>query len=59
MNQVRRISENDYGHDEQEWGFKDDSEKLEWEEYYVNRNRKWGNQSELYEELSPEKEKKY
>ena len=31
----------EYGHDNHEWGSKDDSEKLEWEEHYVNRNRKW------------------
>ena len=55
MKQIKRVSKNDYGHDEQEWGLKDDSEKLEWEEYYMTRNRKWANQSELYEEITPEK----
>jgi hypothetical protein len=56
LKQIRKISESDYGHDEQEWGHKDDSEKLEWEEYYTNRSRKWTNQYELYEEITPEKE---
>lgn len=32
----------DYGHNENEWGSKDDSEKIEWEEYYENKNRKCG-----------------
>lgn len=24
------------------WGLKDDSEKIEWEEYYESRSKKWG-----------------
>ncbi|GEM_PF-6145805 len=40
MNQEKKKSV-DYGHDENEWGFKDDSEEIEWEEYYESKNRKW------------------
>ena len=36
----------DYGHDENEWGFKDDSEKIEWEEHYEGRNKKWEKQDD-------------
>ena len=31
----------DYGYTDDEWSFKDDSEKIEWEEYYESRNGKW------------------
>jgi hypothetical protein len=37
----KKKSAGDYGHDDYEWGFKDDSEKIEWEEHYESRNRKW------------------
>jgi len=36
----KRKSTADYGHDHYEWGFKDDSERTEWEEYYKSRNTK-------------------
>lgn len=36
-----RKSMGDYGHDDDELGFKDDSEKIEWEEHYESRNGKW------------------
>ena len=29
----------EYGHDFNEWGLRDDSEKNEWEEYYETRNK--------------------
>lgn len=41
----------DYGHDGYEWGFKDDSEKIEWEEYYESKSRKRGNEDGKDEEL--------
>ncbi|MDE2589468.1 MAG: hypothetical protein KGL95_07360 [Patescibacteria group bacterium] len=51
MAQEKRKSKNDYGHDCQEWGLKDDSEKLEWEEHYESRIRKWGKDNGRDEEL--------
>ncbi|MBI3622552.1 hypothetical protein HY212_00540 [Candidatus Pacearchaeota archaeon] len=41
MNNGKKKSVRDYGHDDYEWGFKDDYEKTEWEEHYERRNRKW------------------
>ena len=41
MNQEKKKPAEEYGHDENEWGFKDDSEKIEWEEHYNSRNKKW------------------
>ena len=31
---------NDCGHNKNEWGSKDDSEEIEWDQYYHNKN-KW------------------
>ncbi|MGQ0794654.1 MAG: hypothetical protein ACT4N5_00515 [Nitrosopumilaceae archaeon] len=33
--------QDDLGHDEDEWGLKDDSEVIEWEKHYNERNKKW------------------
>ena len=33
--------ENDYGHNEEEWGHKDESEDIEWDQHYHDRNKKW------------------
>jgi hypothetical protein len=41
LNQGEKKSVVEYGHDENEWGFKDDSEKIEWEEHYQSRKRKF------------------
>lgn len=41
LNQEKKKFVEDYGHDENEWGLKDDSEKIEWEEHYESRNKKW------------------
>jgi hypothetical protein len=41
LNNEKKKSAGDYVHDGHEWGFKDDSEKIEWEEHYESRNRKW------------------
>ena len=30
-----------YGHDENEWGFRDESEDTEWDRHYHDRNKKW------------------
>ena len=46
----------EYGHDNNEWGSKDDSEKIEWEEHYVSRNRKWKGveeEAEMNSKLEP------
>ncbi|MHB8547057.1 MAG: hypothetical protein ACYDAJ_09865 [Nitrosotalea sp.] len=51
MKREKRKSENDYGHDYKEGSLKDDSEKLEWEEHYESRTRKWGKDDEKDEEL--------
>jgi len=51
LKREKRKSENDYGHDYQEGSLKDDSEKLEWEEHYESRTRKWGKGDEKDEEL--------
>lgn len=40
MNEGKKKSVGDYGHDDSEWGLRDDSEKIEWEEHYKARNRK-------------------
>ena len=40
LNQKEKKIKDDYGHDKNEWGFKDDSEKIEWEEHYKTRNKK-------------------
>ena len=40
LNQEKKRPKDDYGHDENEWGYKDDSEKIEWEEHYKRRNGK-------------------
>ena len=45
MNQEKKKPEG-YGHDENEWGYKDDSEKIEWEEHYKKRNRKLGKEDD-------------
>ena len=37
VNQEKKKPE-DYGHDTNEWGHKDDFEKIEWEEHYKRRN---------------------
>lgn len=39
--QSDEIKESNFGHDEQEWGFKDDSEVIEWDRYYNDKTRKW------------------
>jgi hypothetical protein len=36
-----------YGHDKNEWGFKDDSEQIEWEEYYESKSKKWRTEDEI------------
>ncbi|MGI0011165.1 MAG: hypothetical protein ACREAE_07180 [Nitrosopumilaceae archaeon] len=36
-----RTQENDFGHDESEWGFKDKSEDSEWDKNYFERIKKW------------------
>ena len=41
MNHEKKKPVGDHGHDENEWGIRDDSEKIEWEEHYENRNKKW------------------
>jgi hypothetical protein len=41
LEQGKKKSVGHYGHEDQEWGFKDDSEKREWEEHYKTRNGKW------------------
>ena len=33
--------EDDYGHNENEWGHKDESEDIEWDRHYHDRNKKW------------------
>ncbi|MGI0026635.1 MAG: hypothetical protein ACREAD_02190 [Nitrosopumilaceae archaeon] len=40
MNQEKKKPVEDYDN-ENEVDFKDDSEKIEWEEHYNGRNRKW------------------
>jgi hypothetical protein len=40
LKQEKAKSENDYGHDEHEWGF-DDSEETDWKKHYESRTRKW------------------
>jgi len=45
LNQERKKPENDYGHDENEWGLEDGSENKEWEQYYESRSRKWRNEN--------------
>ena len=41
LNQEKKKPTENYGHDKNEWGIKDDSEKIEWEEHYESRNKKW------------------
>ena len=46
----------EYGHDNYEWGSKDDFEKSEWEEHYGSRNRRWKNveeDAEINSKLEP------
>jgi hypothetical protein len=31
----------DCGHNEDEWGLKDESEDIEWDTHYHDRNKKW------------------
>ena len=33
--------ESDFGHDEGEWGFKDNSEDAEWDRYYTDKSKRW------------------
>lgn len=37
----KQRNENGFGHDENEWGFKDDSEDAQWKKHYYDRNKKW------------------
>jgi hypothetical protein len=46
LEQKRKKSENDYGYDESELGLVDDSEKIEWDEYYKSRGTKWRTQNQ-------------
>jgi len=46
LNREKKKPTEDYGHDENEWGLKDDSEKIEWEEHYESRNKKWGKEED-------------
>ena len=46
MNQEEKKPEDNYGHDENEWGCRDDSEKTEWEEHYKRRNGKLGKEDD-------------
>lgn len=39
-------SSGNYGHAGDEWGSKDDSERIEWEEHYGRRNNKWGKKTD-------------
>lgn len=39
-------SSGNYGHADNEWGSKDDSERAEWEEHYGRRNSKWGKKAD-------------
>jgi hypothetical protein len=41
LNQDERETTGTYGHNGREWDPKDGSEKMEWEEYYENRNGRW------------------
>jgi len=50
LNQERKKSVVEYGHDEIGWDFKDDSEKIEWEEHYKSRNRQFGNEDDKKDE---------
>ncbi len=42
----KKKSESVYGHDEHEWGSKDNSEELEWERHYEERREKWHEENE-------------
>lgn len=42
--------ENSYGHNENEWGLRDESEDAEWERHYHDRNKKWRFEDELGDE---------
>jgi hypothetical protein len=39
-------SSGNYGHASNEWGSKDDSEKIQWEEHYGKRNNRWGKKTD-------------
>ncbi|CUR51652.1 protein of unknown function [Nitrosotalea devaniterrae] len=43
-------SSGNYGHAGNEWGSKDDSEKIEWEEHYGRRNGKWRKKVDEHDE---------
>ena len=49
LNHGSKRSLKDYGHDDSEWGHKDNSEELEWDEHYRARNRKWTDESNDHE----------
>lgn len=55
MKEEKRRSESDYGHDYQEWGRKDDSERQEWEEHYKSRVRISVKEEEKKDELDQDK----
>jgi len=38
---AKKKSSGTYEHYNKEWGLIDDSEKIEWEEHYKDRSRKW------------------
>ena len=45
LNHENKRSARDYGHDDSEWGLRDNSEEMEWDEHYRARNRKWSDES--------------
>ena len=47
MDQEKKKPTEDYGHDENEWGARDNSEKIEWEEHYRRRNNKLKEDDEI------------
>ena len=51
LNQEKKKPTEDHEYDENEWSFKDDSEKIEWEEHYKSRSSMWGKDDEKDEEL--------
>jgi hypothetical protein len=53
LNYKNEKSTEDYDHHEYDL---DDSEKIEWEEHYENRNRKWRKVDEKDEQLSSKHE---
>jgi len=41
LNSEKKKQESDCGHNENEWGLKDESEEIEWDVHYHDRNKKW------------------